>query len=44
MARRARERTLDEHTGYQRALTMLEAFEAARTRSADGSSANREAA
>lgn len=31
MARRARERTLDEHTGYQRALTMLAAFESARS-------------
>jgi spore maturation protein CgeB len=31
MARRARERTLDEHTGHQRALTMLAAFEAARS-------------
>ena len=31
MARRARERTLDQHTGYQRALTMLAAFEAARS-------------
>jgi hypothetical protein len=30
MARRARERTLEEHTGYQRALTLLECFEAAR--------------
>jgi len=30
LGRRARERTLDEHTGYQRALTMLAAFEAAR--------------
>lgn len=30
MARRARQRTLDEHTGYQRARTMLAAFEAAR--------------
>ncbi len=30
MARRARQRTLDEHTGYQRALTMLAAFESAR--------------
>jgi spore maturation protein CgeB len=30
MARRARERTLEEHTGYQRALTLLRAFEAAR--------------
>jgi spore maturation protein CgeB len=29
MARRARQRTLDEHTGRQRALTMLAAFEAA---------------
>jgi spore maturation protein CgeB len=31
MARRARERTLDEHTGYRRALTMLKAFEEARS-------------
>ncbi len=31
MARRARERTLDEHTGYQRALAMLAAFESARS-------------
>jgi len=31
MARYARQRTLDEHTGYQRALTMLAAFEAARS-------------
>jgi spore maturation protein CgeB len=31
MARRARQRTLDEHTGYQRALTMLSAFDAARS-------------
>jgi spore maturation protein CgeB len=30
MALRARQRTLDEHTGDQRAQTMLEAFEAAR--------------
>jgi spore maturation protein CgeB len=30
MALRARQRTLDEHTGYQRALTLLAAFEAAR--------------
>jgi spore maturation protein CgeB len=30
IADRARERTLDEHTGYQRALTMLAAFESAR--------------
>ena len=30
MARRAHERTLEEHTGYQRALTLLAAFEAAR--------------
>jgi spore maturation protein CgeB len=30
MARRARERTLDEHTGYQRALSLLSAFDAAR--------------
>jgi spore maturation protein CgeB len=30
MARRARERTLEEHTGYQRALTLLAAFESAR--------------
>jgi spore maturation protein CgeB len=30
MARRARERTLEEHTGYQRALTLLDAFESAR--------------
>jgi spore maturation protein CgeB len=30
MARRARERTLDEHTGYHRARTMLAAFDAAR--------------
>jgi spore maturation protein CgeB len=29
MARRARQRTLDEHTGRQRALTMLAAFDAA---------------
>jgi spore maturation protein CgeB len=31
MARRARQRTLDEHTGRQRALTMLAAFDAARS-------------
>src|SRR5208282_245474 len=31
MARRARERTLEEHTGYQRALTLLGALEAARS-------------
>ena len=31
MARRARERTLEEHTGYQRALTLLAAFESARS-------------
>lgn len=31
MARRARERTLAEHTGYQRALTLLECFEEARS-------------
>ena len=31
MARFARQRTLDEHTGYQRALTMLAAFDAARS-------------
>jgi spore maturation protein CgeB len=31
MARRARQRTLDEHTGYQRALTLLAAFDAARS-------------
>lgn len=31
MARRAHERTLEEHTGYQRALTLLAAFEAARS-------------
>jgi len=31
MARDARQRTLDEHTGYQRALTLLSAFEAARS-------------
>ena len=31
MARRARERTLDEHTGMQRAMAMLTAFEAARS-------------
>jgi spore maturation protein CgeB len=31
MARRAHERTLEEHTGYRRALTLLAAFEAART-------------
>ncbi len=31
MARRARQRTLDEHTGHQRALTMLAAFDAARS-------------
>jgi spore maturation protein CgeB len=31
MARYARERTLDEHTGRQRALTMLAAFDAARS-------------
>ena len=31
MARRARERTLEQHTGYQRARTMLAAFEQART-------------
>jgi spore maturation protein CgeB len=30
MARLARQRTLDEHTGYERAHTMLAAFEAAR--------------
>jgi spore maturation protein CgeB len=33
MARRARQRTLDEHTGDQRALTMLAAFDAARSHS-----------
>jgi spore maturation protein CgeB len=32
MARRARQRTLDEHTGYHRALTMLAAFDEARSR------------
>jgi hypothetical protein len=31
MARRARQRTLDEHTGKQRARTMLAAFDAARS-------------
>lgn len=31
MARRAHERTLEEHTGYQRALSLLAAFEAARS-------------
>jgi len=31
MARDARQRTLDEHTGYQRSLTLLAAFEAARS-------------
>jgi spore maturation protein CgeB len=31
MARRARERTLEEHTGYRRALTLLDAFESARS-------------
>lgn len=31
MASRARQRTLDEHTGYQRALTLLAAFEDARS-------------
>jgi spore maturation protein CgeB len=31
MARRARERTLEQHTGYQRALTLLAAFESARS-------------
>jgi spore maturation protein CgeB len=31
IASRARQRTLDEHTGYQRALTLLAAFEAARS-------------
>jgi hypothetical protein len=31
IARRARERTLEQHTGYQRARTMLEAFESARS-------------
>jgi spore maturation protein CgeB len=31
MARRARQRTLDEHTGRQRALTMLAAFDEARS-------------
>ena len=31
MARRARERTLEQHTGYQRARTMLAAFESARS-------------
>ncbi len=31
IARRARQRTLDEHTGRQRALTMLAAFDAARS-------------
>jgi hypothetical protein len=30
MARRAHERTLEEHTGYQRARTLLEALEQAR--------------
>jgi spore maturation protein CgeB len=33
VARRARERTLEEHTGYQRALAMLSAFEAVRSHS-----------
>jgi len=42
MARRARERTLDEHTGYQRALTLLAAFDAAR--SADQRKSEMEAA
>jgi spore maturation protein CgeB len=31
MARRARQHTLDEHTGYHRALTLLAAFDAARS-------------
>jgi len=31
MARNARQRTLDEHTGYQRAITLLAAFDAARS-------------
>jgi len=31
IARNARQRTLDEHTGHQRALAMLAAFEAARS-------------
>ncbi len=31
IARDARQRTLDEHTGYQRSLTLLAAFEAARS-------------
>ena len=35
MARNARQRTLDEHTGYQRALSMLAAFEAAREQNTD---------
>jgi spore maturation protein CgeB len=34
MARNARQRTLDEHTGYQRALTLLAAFDAARSSAA----------
>ena len=42
MARRARQRTLDEHTGYRRALTMLSAFDAAR--SPDPSKSQMEAA
>ena len=36
MARRARERTLEQHTGYQRARTMLEAFESARSNERTG--------
>jgi spore maturation protein CgeB len=31
MAHRARQRTLDEHTGHERAITMLDAFDAARS-------------
>jgi spore maturation protein CgeB len=31
IARNARQRTLDEHTGYQRSLTLLAAFESARS-------------
>jgi spore maturation protein CgeB len=43
-ARRARERTLEQHTGYQRALSMLEAFEAVRSPSAPNSNTPMEAA
>jgi hypothetical protein len=31
MARRARQHTLDEHTGYHRARTLLASFDAARS-------------